>query len=1476
MKKILSLLLSALMFLCVKHQIKAQACTDFAVIVGNWGDASLQRFDGTTGNYSNQLATGIGQKINSVLQYPSPNGNIYLGGYQEVNVVNAFTGAVSFSFTGGSLSGLTEQIVVGLDGKVYVANEGTGAGLGSIARYNATTGVFIDNFISFPSYQPNGLAQDAAGNWYVSTRNSPNQVLKYNSSGVLQGIVTTMGTTQTGGGLKVFNNELYVVTTDSPQTVKVYSLPVTSFPATPVRTLNTGGSTYVGIAFGPDNNLYMADFYNSRVSVWNPTTGALVRNLTNASIANPHGVGFTTCTPCTPPTVGTFTATQATCTGSTANNDAKINVSGLSGGDKYSYGTDTTAFTYASATAYSGSSINITGLVNPSTATTYYVRVYNGSGLCFKTVSVVLQPKNCSTPVVLTPICATNQIGNYSLEDGVSNVTKTIGGSDATFAVTGGDGPTDIHVEADGTYWVNAGSNGGKGSVNGNYLIWYPTAAVGNTNKCTSWAGSSYNFTVGSCYSICYKVAAFNPLNLSEGSVALIEFGDPAVGWTKSFTTGGVLETGDPSIYAVSWNLPAPSAPKDITGAAYTGASGQVIDWKTLDWQTVCINMTPPSTQSGIGINFSTKGDAATGVTKGMALDDISVCTGCTVVCTKPTVGTAVATQATCTGSTANSDAKLTVSGIAGGDKYSYGTDSTTFTYASATAFTGASINITGLANPSTATTYYVRVYNGSNTCYKTVSVVLQPKTCVVACTISATLSQVSCNNNATLASASDDYITALLTPTGTAGERFTLTATRGGNPIAVTFSDGTTIGQLSYTYPTPIRFANGSAGAGNIVLTLTDVANTTCSTTVTLTDPGACAVTTCTPTPQTVSYAYRTTFQTTDLTDVPLTIPKFDLAGGTRTLTKVELKFGMTQATNSLTENTAATNASFKLGLNTSSLIKLGSTVLLDKSNTYSTGSTFITLPAGIVVPASGSYGGDQTYLGGSNLSTLEGMNSWLTPYMEDIVGVSPLTDPRWVTNATGVATNDDDIFYIPTQTFADKDSVTYTTAGDLTQFVGTGNLPLTATTLNGITTTGGGGNLITKQNTKAYAYATVIYTYTCCTKPTVGTPVATQATCTGSTANSDAKLTVSGIAGGDKYSYGTDSTAFTYASATVFTGASINITGLANPSTATTYYVRVYNGLENCYKTVSVVLQPKTCLACPNTTYPLCTGESYTLSTPAGMTNVQWYKNGVAIAAPAGTATSLVVTTIGDYVYTGLPSGGTCKDSLCCPVKIVAGTNCCVKPTVGTAVATQATCTGSVANSDAKIDVSGISGGDKYVYGTDSTSFAYTSGTSFTGASISITGLANPSTATTYYVRVYNGSETCYKTVSVVLQPKTCVIGCTSPTVSLLTATSATCSGAVANADAKLNVSGISGGDKYIYGTSTSGFTYASAIAFTGGSLTIGGLANPTSTTTYYVRVYNGTNTCFTDTQVLLQPTVCNTPCGQPNCISIGIRKN
>lgn len=289
--------------------------------------------------------------------------------------------------------------------------------------------------------------------------------------------------------------------------------------------------------------------------------------------------------------------------------------------------------------------------------------------------------------------------------------------------------------------------------------------------------------------------------------------------------------------------------------------------------------------------------------------------------------------------------------------------------------------------------------------------------------------------------------------------------------------------------------------------------------------------------------------------------------------------------------------------------------------------------------------------------------------------------------------------------------------------------------------------------------------YCGTCsCTPPLTSAIAATQATCTGSNANSDGKIDITGVSGGDKYVYGTDSTTFSYASATSFTGSTIGITGLANPSATTTYFVRIYNGSDICYKTLSVVLPSQTCGSCPTITYPICAGESYTLATTVGATGIQWYKDGVAIAAPSGTSTSLTVTTVGVYSYSALSSGGICRDSSCCPITIVQGT-CCVKPTLGTLSAVAATCSGSNVNSDGQLMLSSIVNGVSYQYGTDTTSFSYASAVTYSGASLTISGLPNPSVATTYYVRVYGNGGTCYSDVQVQLPSKTCNTPCGSP---------------------------------------------------------------------------------------------------------------
>lgn len=546
-------------------------CTGFAVVVGNWDNASLHRFDGTTGNYESQLVAGVGQRINSVLQYPSPNGNLYLGGSSEVNVVDAFTGVLQFSFSGGPFAGLTEQIVVGLDGKVYVANEG---GPGSIARYNAATGAYIDTFISFPSYTPNGLAQDASGNWYVSTRNSPNEVLMYNSSGVLQGTVTSLGSSQIGGGLKVFNNELYVVNTDNPQTVKVFSLPISGFPATPVRTLATGGSTYVGIGFGPDNNLYMADFYNSRVSVWNPITGDFVRNLTNSSILNfyPHGVGFTACTPvvCIPPTA-TANATNATCTGSIANSDGKITIGAFTVGQRYQYTSGTTftgIATPAAITAIPAGGVVASTL--PNTTGSYTVRIYDATDdACYvdRVVSITTVTCGSSSSCCTTEILAQSGLeSTETMNTKFPNATVTLTNNSASFGynvTTAGWNFDDGGGSGKSIYRIRDASRASEGSE----FIYLPfQSSVNAYNYCiqpipkiTFSAGAScapMQMVVGRRYVLAFDYVPFNqdvPNGGTGQQKPTSEIYDAGGALAASYTAYSSAGTLIPYEPAVSW-----------------------------------------------------------------------------------------------------------------------------------------------------------------------------------------------------------------------------------------------------------------------------------------------------------------------------------------------------------------------------------------------------------------------------------------------------------------------------------------------------------------------------------------------------------------------------------------------------------------------------------------------------------------------------------------------------------------------------------------------------------------------------------------------------------------------------------------------------------------------------------------------------------------------------------------------------------
>lgn len=100
----------------------------------------------------------------------------------------------------------------------------------------------------------------------------------------------------------------------------------------------------------------------------------------------------------------------------------------------------------------------------------------------------------------------------------------------------------------------------------------------------------------------------------------------------------------------------------------------------------------------------------------------------------------------------------------------------------------------------------------------------------------SADLTALTCNDNNTDSDPADDYVTFSLNPTG--------------NDLGATYSVSVSSGTITptsgtYGSATSFRLQDGSAGAGDIVVTITDEDESSCTLDVTINDPGTCSSTT-------------------------------------------------------------------------------------------------------------------------------------------------------------------------------------------------------------------------------------------------------------------------------------------------------------------------------------------------------------------------------------------------------------------------------------------------------------------------------------------------------------------------------------------------------------------------------------------------------------------------------------------------------
>ena len=158
----------------------------------------------------------------------------------------------------------------------------------------------------------------------------------------------------------------------------------------------------------------------------------------------------------------------------------------------------------------------------------------------------------------------------------------------------------------------------------------------------------------------------------------------------------------------------------------------------------------------------------------------------------------------------------------------------------------------------------------------------------------------------------------------------------------------------------------------------------------------------------------------------------------------------------------------------------------------------------------------------------------------------------------------------------------------------------------------------------------------------------------------------------------------------------------------------------------------------------------------------------------------------------------------------------------------------------SNAQLKLIGFSGTDKYDY-TPGTTYTgvqtYATATSIPSTGIIASNLPDPGIPKVYTIRVFSANG-CTQDIQVTLNPSICPITCAQPTSMSLTPITATCSGTIANGDAKIVITGVSGGDKVgiSAGVSYTGVSYTLATPLTNGAYSFTGLSNPLGSQIYY----------------------------------------
>lgn len=243
------------------HALQAQA-PQGDLFVSSRNTNSVKRYDGHTGAYLGDFVKPNAGGLNATQEVLfGLDGHLLVSGRGNRHILkfDRYTGNFLGNFTSGYDLDNPTKMTLGPDSLLYISQWGQIKR--KVARFNFSTGVFVDEFTETDLNQGSGHAWDAAGNFYVASFGSAD-VRKFDANGKFLGVFTETGRLRgavnlwfgEGGDLFVVDWTLGSVLRFDGQTGRFKS------------NFITGMQNTEGFVFGPDSTIYLCDWSRNTIN----------------------------------------------------------------------------------------------------------------------------------------------------------------------------------------------------------------------------------------------------------------------------------------------------------------------------------------------------------------------------------------------------------------------------------------------------------------------------------------------------------------------------------------------------------------------------------------------------------------------------------------------------------------------------------------------------------------------------------------------------------------------------------------------------------------------------------------------------------------------------------------------------------------------------------------------------------------------------------------------------------------------------------------------------------------------------------------------------------------------------------------------------------------------------------------------------------------------------------------------------------